>query len=165
MDQWHKTNFSSLCIESFNGSAGNPAHQQTWNSNTKKANNILLNRLRDASKMGQQSGSEVYRQLAQGICSDFRKLLEKSVEEDLLNSIVRRHRRSITTDNKIYSLALIEKDDCMFIEQLMTKYSCFEHSQSTEIPIRIPEEVELRSDIESLNLWRDALNAKRNVTG
>lgn len=46
----------------------------------------------------------------------------------------------------------------MFIEQLMTKYSCFEHSQSDEIPIRIPEEAELCSDIQSLILWRDALN-------
>jgi len=164
-DQWHKAHFSALCIESFNGSAGNPAHQQTWNSNTKTANNILLTRLRDATKMGQQSGAEVYQQLAQAICSDFRKLIEKSVEDDLLNSIVRRHRRSITTDNKIHFLALIEKDDCMFIEQLMTKYSCFEHSQSTEIPIRIPEEHELRSDIENLILWRDALNAKRKLAG
>lgn len=164
-DQWHKTHFSALCIESFNGIAGNPAHQQTWNSNTKTANNILLTRLRDACKVAEQSGAEVYRQLAQAICSDFRKLLEKSVEDDLLNSIVRRHRRSITTDNKIHSLALIEKDDCMFIEQLMTKYSCFEHSQSDEIPIRIPEEAELSSDIQSLILWRDALNAKRKVAG
>ena len=164
-EQWHKAHFSALCIESFNGSAGNPAHQQTWNSNTKTANNILLTRLTDASNMGQQSGVGVYRQLAQAICSDFRKLLEKSVEDDLLNSIVRRHRRSITTDNKIHFLALIEKDDCMFIEQLMTKYSCFEHSQSTEIPIRIPEEHELRSDIENLILWRDALNAKRKLAG
>lgn len=67
------------------GSAG-ILHQQTWNSNTKTANNILLTRLREASKMAEQSGAEVYRQLAQAICSDFRKLLEKSVEDDLLNS-------------------------------------------------------------------------------
>ncbi|MFW2000494.1 restriction endonuclease [Acinetobacter ursingii] len=160
-EQWHKVHFSAICIEGFNGSVGHPAHQQTWNSNTKTANNILLTRLKDASSLGQQSGVEVYRQLAQAICSDFRKLLEKSVEDDLLNAIVRRHRRSITTDNKIHSLALIEKDDCLFIEQLMTKYSCFEHSQSTEIPIRIPEENELRSDIESLKKWREELSAKR----
>jgi len=162
-DQWHRDHFSALCIESFGGIAGNPAHQQTWNSSTKTANNILLTRLRDAAKIGQQSGMELYRQLAQAICSDFRKLLEKSVEDDLLNSIVRRHRRSITTDNKIHSLALIEKEDCIFIEQLMTKYSCFEHSQSTEIPIQIPEEEELRLDIESLKSWRDALSAKRKL--
>ena len=53
----------------------------------------------------------------------------------------------------------------MFIEQLMTKYSCFEPSQSDVIPIRIPEEAELSSDIQSLILWRDALNAKRKVAG
>ncbi len=164
-EQWHKTHFSALCIESFNGSAGNLAHQQTWNANTKKANNILLDRLREASKIGQQSGIELYRQLAQAICSDFRKLLERTVEDDLLDSIVKRHRRSVTTENRIHSLATIEKQDCIFIEQLMTKYSCFEHSQSAEIPIRIPEEAELRSDIENLLKWRDALNVKRKVAG
>lgn len=82
-----------------------------------------------------------------------------------MDSIVKRHRRSITTDNRIHSLASIEKQDCIFIEQLMTKYSCFEHSQFTEIPIRIPEENELRSDIESLISWRDGLITKRKLAG
>ena len=160
-EQWHKDHFTALCIEAFGGIAGNPVHQQTWNSNTKKANNILLDRLHEASKIGQQSGIELYRQLAQSICSDFRKLLERTVEEDLLDSIVKRHRRSITTDNRIHSLVSIEKQDCIFIDQLMTKYSCFEHSQSTEIPIQIPQEEELRIDIESLKSWRDELSVKR----
>ena len=37
----------------------------------------------------------------------------------------------------------------------MTKYSCFEHSQSLETPILNPEEPELRSDLESLKAWRE----------
>jgi len=46
--------------------------------------------------------------LAQGICSDFRKLIERSVEEDLLNKVVLRHRRSITTDNRLHAVQDIE---------------------------------------------------------
>lgn len=36
----------------------------------------------------------------------------------------------------------------------MTKYSFYEHSQSMEVPAFIPEEAELRQDIEELKAWR-----------
>jgi len=102
-----------------------------------------------------------YRMLAQGICSDFRKLIERSVEEDLLNKVVLRHRRSITTDNRLHAVQDIEPKDCELIDTLMTKYSCYEHSQSSEIPVFIPEEPELRQDLEALKAWRDGLNKRR----
>ena len=37
----------------------------------------------------------------------------------------------------------------------MTKYSCYEHSQSEEVPVFIPDEPELRQDIQSLKDWRE----------
>ncbi|WP_197709137.1 hypothetical protein [Ectopseudomonas oleovorans] len=55
----------------------------------------------------------------------------------------------------------IEPKDCELIDTLMTKYSCFEHSQSSEIPVFIPEEPELRQDLEALKAWRDGLNKRR----
>src|SRR5690606_37862450 len=108
-----------------------------------------------ARKAGEMSGGEAYRALAQGICSDFRKLLERTVEDDLLNKIVRRHRRSVTTDNLLIPLPLIEPSDCKFIDDLMSKYSCYEHSQSSEAPVFIPDEPELRKDLEDLKKWRE----------
>lgn len=144
-----------LCIESFSGTAGHPAEQAVWNANTKKANNILLSRLDEAKRVGEASGAEAYRALAQGICSDFRKLLERTVEDDLLNRVVRRHRRSITTDNLLTPLPLIGQEDCQFIDELMTKYSCYEHSQSDEAPVSIPDESELQQDIQALKDWRE----------
>jgi len=36
----------------------------------------------------------------------------------------------------------------------MTKYSCFEHSQSQEVIAVVPEEPELRIDLEALSQWR-----------
>ena len=160
-DDWRKQHLQQLCIEAYAGTSGHPADQATWNANTKKANNILLERLTTAKRAGDQSGAEAYRQLAQGICSDFRKLIERTVEDDLLNQVVKRHRRSITTENRLEALQFIEKDDCQFLDELMTKYSCYEHSQSHEAPVFIPEEQELRADLESLSQWRANLPNRR----
>lgn len=159
-DAWKNNHLQQLCIESFSGTAGHPADQAVWNANTKKANNILLQRLDDARKVGEASGAEAYRGLAQGICSDFRKLLERTVEDDLLNQVVRRHRRSVTTDNRLAPLPLISPEDCQLIDDMMTKYSCYEHSQSSEVPVFIPEADELRADIESLKAWRESFRKR-----
>jgi energy-coupling factor transporter ATP-binding protein EcfA2 len=153
-DEWKKKHLSQLCIESYSGTSGHPVAQAAWNSKTTTANNILLDRLVAAKKAGDAGGGDTYRALAQGICSDFRKLLERTVEDDLLNEVVKRHRRSVTTDNRIGALHLIRPEDCQMIDDLMTKYSCYEHSQSYESPAFIPEEPELRADIESLRDWR-----------
>lgn len=150
-----------MCIEAYAGVAGHPADQDVWNATTKKANNLLITKLDAARKAGEAGGAAAYRMLAQGICSDFRKLIERSVEEDLLNKVVLRHRRSITTDNRLHAVQDIEPKDCELIDTLMTKYSCYEHSQSSEIPVFIPEEPELRQDLEALKAWRDGLNKRR----
>ncbi|WP_178101812.1 hypothetical protein [Pseudomonas yangonensis] len=76
-------------------------------------------------------------------------------------ALVARHRRSITTDNRLHAVQDIEPKDCELIDTLMTKYSCYEHSQSSEIPVFIPEEPELRQDLEALKAWRDGLNKRR----
>jgi len=133
-DDWKQQHLQQSCIESFSGVAGHPADEAVWNANTKKANNMLLTRLDDAKKAGETGGASAYRNLAQGICTEFRKLLERTVEDDLLNQVVRRHRRSVTTDNRLAPLPHISPEDCKFIDDLMTKYSCYEHSQSQEMP-------------------------------
>lgn len=153
-EEWKKKHLSQLCIESYSGTSGHPVAQAVWNSKTTTANNILLDRLGAAKRAGDSGGGDAYRAQAQGICSDFRKLLERTIEDDLLNEVVKRHRRSVTTDNRIGALHLIRPDDCQKIDDLMTKYSCYEHSQSHEAPVFIPEEPELRADIESLRDWR-----------
>lgn len=154
-EDWKRQHLQQHCIESFSGTAGHPADQAFWNANTKKANNILLSRLDEAKKAGDTGGADAYKALAQGICSDFRKLLERTVEDDLLNQVVRRHRRSVTTDNRLAPLPLISQGDCQFIDDLMTKYSFYEHSQSSESPVFIPEAHELNRDIEALKKWRE----------
>lgn len=163
-DDWKQKHLHQHCIEMFSGVAGHPADQAAWTANTAKANNILLTRLGEARKAGEASGAEAFRSLAQGICSDFRKLLERTVEDDLLNQVVRRHRRSITTDNRLAPLPQIGKADCEFIDALMSKYSCYEHSQSSETPSFIPDEPELREDLESLKKWREDFKSRPRET-
>lgn len=160
-DGWRKKHLNQLCIESYSGTSGHPVAQAAWSSKTGAANNILLDRLAAAIRAGETGGGEAYRALAQGICSDFRKLLERTVEDDLLNEVVKRHRRSVTTDNRIGVLHLIRPEDCQMIDDFMTKYSCYEHSQSHEVPAFIPEEPELRADIESLRDWRKEFTERR----
>lgn len=163
-EEWKTNNLHQHCIESFDGTSGHPADQDTSNANTTKANNILINRLDDAKKVGIASGAAAYRALAQGICSDFRKLVERTIEDDMLNQVVRRHRRGIQTDNRLSVLTHISSDDCTFFDDLMTRYSCYEHSQSTETPVVIPEEAELRADLEALKAWRGKFK-KRSQEG
>lgn len=159
-DDWRNTHLEKRYIESFGGVSGHPADEAVWNASTKKANNILINRLAEAMRVAETSGGAGYRLHAQGICSDFRKLLERTVEDDLLSGVVKRHRRSVTTDNLLDKLPLITPEDCSFIDAMMTKYSCYEHSQSQETPIFLPDEPELRADLERLKDWRDEFNQR-----
>lgn len=163
-DDWKKAHFAQRLIETYDGVAGHPTADEAFTANTKRANSLLSDRLTVAKKLGDTSGGPAYRAIAQGICTDFRKLLERTVEDDLLNQIVRRHRRSIQTDNRLSVLTRISAEDCSFFDGLMTKYSCFEHSQSSEAPVVIPEATELAADLEALRRWREEYK-KRTPAG
>ncbi len=158
--RWKKDNLEQRFIQAYQGTSGHPTDENVASANTKKANNILLERLTQAKSAGRSEGPEAYERYAQVICTEFRKLLERTVEDDLLNQVIKRHRRSVQTDNRLGALPHIATEDCQFIDGLMTKYSAFEHSQSTETPVRIPGEAELRADLEQLNTWRKNFSSR-----
>ncbi|MDP1930501.1 MAG: AAA family ATPase [Gammaproteobacteria bacterium] len=160
--KWKERNLRQLCIESFNKTAGHPADEFIWSKSTAAANDELVKRLTVAKTFSESGDLTTYRIYAQSICSDFRKLLERTVEEDLFYKIVKRHRRSITTDNLICNVSKITPKDCSFIDNLMTKYSCYEHSQSQEAPAFLPDESELSQDLIAMKEWRDEYK-KRTV--
>jgi energy-coupling factor transporter ATP-binding protein EcfA2 len=117
-----------------------------------------LRRLRDeqlakAAKVLKEKGSEEYAPLAKALCSEYRILLERTIELVLLADIIQRHRRSIKTDGKLHTVAKVRPDDCQLIDGLMTKYSRYEHSQSLEAPVPLPEPAELERDLTSLVDW------------
>lgn len=116
-----------------------------------------------AKKVIEDQGRDVYNQLARGICSDIRILIERVVEREMLNDIVLRHRGGVHTDNKIHLLAKIDEKDCNLIEKMMSVFSFHVHSQSDEVPIEVPEPDEIEARINELLTWHDQFKEKIKV--
>jgi energy-coupling factor transporter ATP-binding protein EcfA2 len=116
---------------------------------------LLNGRVPQARNVFQEHGTVAYYPLGKSICSDFRILMERMVEFVLLADVIQRHRRAVNTLGKIQNLAKIKTTDCLLIEELMTKYSSYEHSQSNEAPVELPEPDELKADIERLMAWHN----------
>jgi len=133
--------------------AGEPVNKQITESKPLKALNALKTRIAQAKKIQNEQGAEAYSVQSQSICSDFRKFVERIVEVNLLNEIVLRHRRSITTQGRLQSLSKINANDCSLIDAMMTKYSTHEHSQSFESSAQLPLPQELEDDIDTLITW------------
>lgn len=117
-----------------------------------------LNKLRDEllpalRKLYVAGDVENYDPKAEHFCTDFRILIERIVEDVLLNSVITRFRRSIETKDKLGDLAKITPADCAFIDDLMTRYSVFEHSQSSELPGTPPDLNVLENDVKKLAEW------------
>ena len=83
------------------------------------------------------------------------------VEIELLADVIHRHRRMIITKDKLTILTDIVQEDCKLLDDMMTKYSRYEHAQSAEAPVELPLPDELSEDIANLKKWRDALEARR----
>jgi energy-coupling factor transporter ATP-binding protein EcfA2 len=122
----------------------------------------LLGKLPQARTALLQSTGE-YELAAKGICSYFRIIIEHLVEKVLLADVLTRFRRSIETKGKIRDLAKIDAADCILIDDLMTKYSKFEHFQPLETPIQLPGPDELEADINRALTWLEEFK-RRPVT-
>jgi energy-coupling factor transporter ATP-binding protein EcfA2 len=89
-------------------------------------------------------------------CSEFRILVEKCIESVLLNEVLVRFRRDIQTKGRLSKLTKIEQSDCDLIDDLMTRYSVFEHSQSDELPAPPPDLQQIEDDVDALSSWINA---------
>lgn len=146
--------YSTTWLRAESWGAGEPGDTPVSAKKPEKALNQLLNdRLSKARKILQEHGRSEYDLFAKGICSDFRILIERFIENDLLADVVQRFRRSVNTVGKLHKLAHISVEDCRLFETFMTKYSAFEHSQSYETPVMLPEPDELKDDMGRLILW------------
>lgn len=96
-------------------------------------------------------------------CSNFRILVERSVEDDLCSGIVNRYRREINTLNKLQRLSTITPADCALIDGMMTKYSAFEHSQPTDTPTCLPEPDDLLADVQAMLAWSKDFSQRAEV--
>lgn len=117
-----------------------------------------VNRIRDEvipqlRKLIEQGDVPGYEDRAKSVCSDYRILVERCVEKVLFNDVLQRFRRSVETKGRIGALAKINAADCAFIDDLMTRYSAFEHSQPDEFPTALPEFDDINADVSKLATW------------
>jgi energy-coupling factor transporter ATP-binding protein EcfA2 len=144
-----------VSIRSADWGTGEPAPIPLSQSDIKSALNTLMNqRYQDAKKANEDGEFEHAEILLKSICSDFRTLVERSIENDLLCGVVQRFQRPVHT-LKLKDLAKLKDTDCNLLDSLMTKYSGFEHSQPTESPVELPKPDDLLADMTSLKTWRE----------
>ena len=143
-----------ICIREESWGTGEPGDTPFFAKKPDKALNQLINdQLSKAKKILNEDGREAYELLAKALCSDFRILLERMIEYELMSDVVQRYRRAINTMGKISNLAKISEADCKYFDDLMTKYSRYEHSQPLEAPVPLPEPDELETDFNALRDW------------
>ena len=118
-------------------------------------NTLIGSRLLQARKVWEKDGSAQYAIEAKALCSDIRITIERLIEWDLLADVVQRFRRPIITKDKIGKLAKVTAADCAFLDDMMTKYSRYEHSQPQEAPVSMPEPDELGEDLHKLKAWQE----------
>lgn len=157
-----KATAETICIRQEPWGAGEPGDVPIFG---KKPDNALKKlrdeRLPQAKKILTGEGNESYYPLAKAICSDLRILVERIVELVFLADVIQRHRRTVNTAGKIDKLAKINSEDCALVDKFMGKYSCYEHSQSSEAPVEVPQPEELRVDIEALLTWHDEFKNRK----
>ena len=124
-----------------------------------------LNSIRDhiipkLKKYQVDADADAYDLTVKSSCSDFRIILERTVELILLNDVVIRFRRDVMTKGKLRGIAKVRAEDCDFIDRLMTKYSVYEHSQADELP-QVPVELdEFELDVLELIAWMDEFKGR-----
>ncbi|MFO8834957.1 hypothetical protein SC661_14095 [Legionella pneumophila serogroup 1] len=144
-----------VSIRSADWGVGEPASIPLSQSDIKTALNILINKRYQDAKNAKENGEFEHAEiLLKSICSDFRTLVERSIENDLLCGIVQRFQRPVHT-LKLKDLSKLKESDCNLLDLLMTKYSGFEHSQPEESPVELPMPDELLDDMKMLLNWRE----------
>ena len=134
---------------------GQPAPMPLSQKTIGRALNTLMNeRHAVARKAAQNNEFDRAESESKAICTDFRIILERTIEEDLLCGVIQRFQRPVET-LKLKQLSKLKASDCILLNDLMTKYSKFEHSQSKETPISLPEHEELLEDMKRLRTWRE----------
>lgn len=143
-------------IELRNRPLGEPT-EPTYHGALKMKNALNNIKSRDIALLKEQYKNGEYESYDNGIkslCSDFRKIVEQGIETDLLCKIVTRFGYSVNTLRLKY-LYVVTQSDIDLFNNMMTKYSAYEHSQSTERPVELPELSVIETDVDALISWCD----------
>lgn len=146
-----------ISIRSYQGVCGQPSTIKPYSGKPDKGLNVLIEKHQKAAKIFEEHGYDAYEPLGRANCSEFRTIVEKSVETVLLDEIVLRFRKSVMTgdkkNNKLSKLLRIQQSDCDLIEEMMTKYSGFMHSHSDDFPIEVPPPNLVAGDLKRMAEW------------
>jgi energy-coupling factor transporter ATP-binding protein EcfA2 len=149
-----ETDLNTVWIRQEPWGAGEPGESALDGKKPESALRSLRDhRLVQAAKVLEASGTDAYFALGRSICGDLRIILERMIETCLLADVVQRFRRSVNTLGKLQKLTKITQGDVDLIDELMTKYSIYEHSQPSETPSRVPQPDELKKDMDRLEAW------------
>ncbi len=130
---------------------------------TDKAVNNLLGERLAAAKNAFGKSDVAYEIEAKALCHDIRILIERIVEIDLLNEIIKRFSQEVNTKGRIHFIANITEADCTFIDDYMTKYSIYEHSQPEEAPVVFPTPGEIESDLMDIRDFIAAIRERKKT--
>ena len=67
------------------------------------------------------------------------------------------------TKDKLFKLSVISLEDAKYLDGLMTKYSAYEHSQSMELPAKLPDIADVIADIEALRDWTKEFSSRTSA--
>jgi len=145
-------NFIGLYKETWG--SGEPGLSPIHAQKTKAAINTLIAKIPEGRNILNEQGNEPYTWWVKSVCTNTRITIEKVIEYDLLADVVQRFRRAINTQGKLHNVAKVTQNDCKYIDELMTKFSRYEHSHPNEAPVPPPEPDELEADLNELKKWR-----------
>lgn len=144
---------SVISLAKFNGKAGFISDTDVKHKNPKKGfQEFKDHQIPKLKKLQAEGKVAEFNEKMSSVCSGYRILLERSIEVILLAEVVQRFRRTVHT-LKLPQLGKIKPEDCQFIDEQMTRYSAFEHSQSTEIEATLPSVDELDDDLGKMLTW------------
>lgn len=121
---------------------------------------LIDNTITRLKKHQERAEVDDYETLGKSACSDFRVIVEKTIEHILLADVVGRFRRAINTQGKLHKVAKVTNEDCVFIDDLMTRYSVFEYAQSDEKSSGTLELDVFEADVTALQRWITEFGAR-----
>lgn len=140
-------------VRSFGAHSGIAVDMSIRDMKPKNAVNRMRQDVATLRKLVEAGDIDAFDVRAKALCSDLRILVERCVENVLLNDVLVRFRRDVQTKGRIGKLANIQAEDCALLDELMTRYSVFEHSQADELPAEKPDIDEIEQDVKKLEAW------------
>ena len=148
-------------LRKLNTSAGVVAKLSLRDSKPRKAATRIKDEFIPQLKRHVANGeADTFEREAWQVCSEIRILVERCVESILLNEVLVRFRRDVQTKGRLLALAKIEKSDCDLLDDLMSRYSAFEHSQADDLPAPFPELSIIEQDTNDIISWIDTFEKR-----